>query len=332
MNISEHDSSDGMIEPGLISTGLRDFDHRRPHDRRSSVVIAQTTPDRVDVHKSLNVRCGEDDIVITHMAKSAPSHGMTDPHIKSAAFTACLHLTAFSDCDVWCDGTREPSPPLPAGAVHIHDMRHAWSADVQGPFSVVNFYIPQSALDSISDDLGASRIDNMRCPMSDAKVDDVFKHLALALLPALREPDQANKLFVDHAWRAVTAYLARSYGALRSAPASRRGGLAPWQERRAKEMLLADLSGNLTLPDLARACRLSCSHFSQAFRMSVGCPPHQWLLVKRVERAKHLLLNTSRSLSDIALETGFSDQSHFTRVFAQRVSSSPAAWRRAQER
>jgi AraC-like DNA-binding protein len=257
---------------------------------------------------------------------------MTDPHVRSAAFTACLHLKAFSDCDVWCDGTRQNVIPISAGAIHINDMRHSWSADVRSGFEVVNFYIPQSALDCISDDLGAARIDDLHCPMSEAKVDDVFKHLALALLPALMVPDQANKLFVDHAWRAVTAYLARCYGSLRSPPVSARGGLAPWQERRAKEMLLADLSGSLTLPDLARACHLSCSHFSQAFRISVGCPPHQWLLLKRVERAKHLMLNTSQSLSDIALETGFSDQSHFTRVFSQRVSASPAAWRRAQER
>jgi AraC family transcriptional regulator len=86
------------------------------------------------------------------------------------------------------------------------------------------------------------------------------------------------------------------------------------------------------LPELASACRLSPSHFSKAFRHTVGCPPHQWLLTQRVERAKHLILNTSQSLSEIALTTGFADQSHLTRVFSQRVKASPAAWRRSQGR
>jgi transcriptional regulator GlxA family with amidase domain len=108
--------------------------------------------------------------------------------------------------------------------------------------------------------------------------------------------------------------------------------LAPWQERRAKELLMADLSGDLSLPDLAHACCLSTSHFSHAFRQTIGCPPHQWLLAQRVERAKQLILNTRQPLSEIALATGFADQSHFTRVFTQRVKASPAAWRRAQQR
>ena len=110
-----------------------------------------------------------------------------------------------------------------------------------------------------------------------------------------------------------------------------RGGLAPWQEKRAKEMLRANLSGDLGLPELASACRLSSGQFSRAFKRTVGCPPHQWLLHQRVERAKELILNTDEPLRAIALDTGFADQSHFTRVFSQRVKATPAAWRRDHE-
>jgi AraC-like DNA-binding protein len=97
-------------------------------------------------------------------------------------------------------------------------------------------------------------------------------------------------------------------------------------------MLLADLSGSLSLADLSSACRLSCSHFSHAFRQTVGCPPHQWLLTQRVERSKQLLINTDQPLAEIALVTGFADQSHFTRVFSQRVKVSPGVWRKEQAR
>jgi AraC family transcriptional regulator len=297
-----------------------------------SVVIAQTSSGRVDVHKSLTVKSAQDDLIITHMMRTRPGHGMTEPQAKRAAYAACVHLDEFSGYDVWCDEKHDSSLALASGALHINDMRHSWLADIRSAFQVVNFYIPQSALDDITDDQGAPRIEELHCPMSSAKVDAVVKNLALALLPALIRPDQTNRLFVDHAWRAVTAHLARTYGTLRTSPLPGRGGLAPWQERRAKEMLTADLSGSLSLPELASACRLSCSHFSQAFRQTVGCPPHQWLLAQRVERSKQLILNTKQSLSDIALATGFADQSHFTRVFSQRVKASPAAWRRAQGR
>jgi AraC family transcriptional regulator len=113
-------------------------------------------------------------------------------------------------------------------------------------------------------------------------------------------------------------------------PQRARGGLAPWQERRAKAMLAENLSGNVRLASLASACRLSASHFSLAFRQTVGYPPHQWQMRQRVEHAKHLLVSSCQPISDIALAVGFADQSHLTRVFSQLVKTSPAAWRRAQ--
>jgi AraC family transcriptional regulator len=296
------------------------------------VVIAQTSCNRVDVYKTLTVASAQNDFVINHLSRSRPGHGMTEPQAKRAAYAVCVHLDEFSSYDVWCDERHDSSLALPSGALHINDMRHSWLADIRSSFQVINFCIPQWALDDICEDYGAARSEELHCPINDARVDAVIQSLALAILPAIIMPDNANRLFLDHAWRAVTAHLAKTYGSLRTNSLSGRGGLAPWQERRAKEMLMADLSGGLTIRQLASACRLSCSHFSQAFRQTVGCPPHQWLLAQRVERAKQMILNTAQPLSDIALETGFADQSHFTRVFTQRVKASPAAWRRAQER
>jgi AraC-like DNA-binding protein len=107
------------------------------------------------------------------------------------------------------------------------------------------------------------------------------------------------------------------------------GGLAPWQARRIENYTNANLSKPISLADLANECRLSPSYFSVAFKKTVGCAPHRWLLKRRVERAAHLLLTTKQPLVDIALSVGFADQSHFTRVFARYVRATPAAWRRA---
>jgi AraC family transcriptional regulator len=108
-----------------------------------------------------------------------------------------------------------------------------------------------------------------------------------------------------------------------------RGGLAPWQVRRAKEVLSANLDGGVPLKEVARECRLSVSHFSRAFRRTMGVAPHRWLLARRIELAKEQLRNTELSLSDAALACGFADQSHLTRVFTRMVGVSPGAWRRA---
>lgn len=129
---------------------------------------------------------------------------------------------------------------------------------------------------------------------------------------------------------AVGIYVAQTYGGMRPVLRPVRRGLAPWQERRAKEMIAANLGG-VPLKELARECRLSMSHFSRAFRRSVGMAPHRWLMKRRIEVAKEMLREGRMSLTDVAAACGFCDQSHLTRVFKRMVGVSPRAWRRALE-
>ena len=243
------------------------------HQLDTNVVVAQTSPQRLNFRRSLRIKSsGQDDLVLIHMLRGKSGHGMTDAQVRAEAYAACVHLDEFISYDIWCDERHESSRALREGAIHINDMRHLWRADIRSSFHVVNFYITQSALDEISEEYGGSGTMELRCPMSNAFVDNVFKNLALALLPAIAHPDEANKLFLEHTARAVKVHLATTYGSLRCQTTWGRGGLAPWQERRAKDMLRADLSGNLSLTELADACRLSVSHFSQAFKQTVGCP------------------------------------------------------------
>ena len=306
--------------------------HKVDRSAATRFVIAQTSPDRVNSVRSLRVNVASPtDFAIVELFRGSSGHGMTEPLERAESYAACVHLDWLNDYDVWCDDRHISSRAIPTGAIHISDMRHAWRADVRSPFHVVNFYIPQAELDEFADDQGAPRIEELKCPIDLGHIDPVLYNLARALLPSLARPDHTNRLFAEYASRAVTAHLVKSYGSLPLTPRNSQGGLAPWQERRAKEILIANLTANIGLSELASACRLSLSHFSHAFRRTVGLPPHQWLLSQRVDRAKQLLLNTNRPLCEIALDTGFCDQSHFTRIFSKLIGESPAAWRRAQE-
>ena len=106
--------------------------------------------------------------------------------------------------------------------------------------------------------------------------------------------------------------------------------LAPWQVRRAIQLLVEATSTTCPVATLAAACGLSRSHFAHAFRATIGVPPHKWLLLHRVRHACEMMGRTDQSLAEIAQRCGFADQSHFSRTFRAVMGSSPAAWRRAR--
>lgn len=107
-------------------------------------------------------------------------------------------------------------------------------------------------------------------------------------------------------------------------------GLAPWQVRRVMVHIEANLGESIRNKDLAALARVSIFHFNVAFRNSVGHPPHEYVIRRRIERAQGLMLATDTPLSEIAIECGFADQAHFTRQFRSVAGETPAAWRRAR--
>lgn len=104
--------------------------------------------------------------------------------------------------------------------------------------------------------------------------------------------------------------------------------LAPWQVRRALQLLIKATASTCPVATLAAACGLSRSHFAHAFRATTGVPPHKWLLLHRVRHACEMMERSDRRLAEIAHSCGFADQSHFSRTFRSVMGSSPAVWRR----
>jgi AraC family transcriptional regulator len=215
-----------------------------------------------------------------------------------------------------------------AGESCLYDLKRDFSALLDKPYHNLFFYLPRVALDAIADEANVSRIRDLSYKPGAAVNDATISGLGSLLLPALSHPDQANRLFVDHVLLAVGAHIAQTYGGMRPVSRLVRGGLAPWQERRAKEMIAANLDG-VPVTELARECRLSRAHFSRAFRRSVGVAPHNWLIEQRIVLSKKKLRDDRLSLAGVAAECGFSDHAHFTRHFARIVGVTPSAWRRA---
>ncbi|MEJ0037876.1 MAG: helix-turn-helix transcriptional regulator [Gammaproteobacteria bacterium] len=111
------------------------------------------------------------------------------------------------------------------------------------------------------------------------------------------------------------------------APTHRRMRLPLYLLKRVHEHIDSNLDGTLNLGTLAAVARLSPSHFSRCFRNTTGITPHAYVMQQRLQRARLLIASTSLCLTEIALRTGFADQSHLTRRFNRRMGSTPGAFR-----
>ena len=87
------------------------------------------------------------------------------------------------------------------------------------------------------------------------------------------------------------------------------------------------MPARVELATLAELAGLSQSHYHRAFKVSTGLAPYQWQLQARIQQAKGLLMDTNRSLEDVAQATGFADAVHFGRAFRKMTGATPAAWR-----
>jgi AraC family transcriptional regulator len=109
----------------------------------------------------------------------------------------------------------------------------------------------------------------------------------------------------------------------------RPGGLANWQAKRTIAYIEENLGSKMDTGDLASVVALSRSYFCRAFKHSVGLPPMEYVVVRRVERAKAMISSTRDGLADIAMACGFADQAHLNRRFRDLVGMSPGRWRRS---
>jgi AraC-like DNA-binding protein len=264
---------------------------------------------------------------VTDIRSDKPVFGVTDVVAAEDAYLLCILERDMIDHQVWENGRSFPRHTVRQGDFLLRDLKREQAATIDQPHHSTHFYFSRAALNEVAGDAGVPRIGELDYTPGIPIIDPVASNLAACFRPALVSPEQVNRLFLEHILFAMGGHVACTYGGMQNSVRSRSSGLAQWQERLAKEMMRADLSGP-SLAEIARHCGLSVGQFSRGFKQSTGAPPYRWLLQQRVEQAKRRLANSKESISSIALACGFSDQSHLTRVFARHVGVTPAAWRR----
>lgn len=161
-----------------------------------------------------------------------------------------------------------------------------------------------------------------------ATLDTQTYQLVLSLKQALEAAAHSGRDGVSCAGRQLCEHLLERYHQP-AANSPGRQSLAPWQERKAKEILARSLNARMFIADVAEQCAMSRSHFSRAFKKTTGMSPQEWSLDLRVRRAKELLADESLPIALISLECGFADQSHFSRMFSKLTGTTPMRWRQS---
>lgn len=260
--------------------------------------------------------------------RDQPNLGMTKPNTPSAAFAATVYLSELPCMNRWRDGSLQPEPIRCVGDLRCLDMRHEYVSDVAHPFYTFNVFVPQEAFDKLAEEMGTHTVTRLTPSGAEACHDGFMLDLARAMVPLLEQPAQLEKMLAEHILAAIRLHLAIRYGGMSIPFPRRHESLAGWQMHKVKELMLDDLAADIGVEELAQACGLSVGYFIRAFRGTVGISPHRWRTYQRIAKSKSLLVGSDDPICKIALDCGFSGQSHFSRVFSAVTYVSPGAYRR----
>jgi len=165
-------------------------------------------------------------------------------------------------------------------------------------------------------------------PAHELPVDATLMQLTKMLINAV--PGESDAAFAQHMVEVIVARLGVLQLRRSAEPRNASKALPRWRLQRVTAYVKEHVSDAISLADMATAAGMSPMHFAAQFRAATGLRPHHYLLQCRIQHAKALLTDASRSLIDIAISVGFRTQAHFTTVFKNFEQTTPMQWRRSR--
>jgi AraC family transcriptional regulator len=187
-----------------------------------------------------------------------------------------------------------------------------------GPSHILSMTIPTARVDDFTEACGA-RIDIRH---EEAFRDPQIARQIVRLWHALADDAPAGRLLADQVMRGLLDALARRTDARVPARQARERLSAP-TVRRLRDFVESRLADDLDVPMLAGVAGLSPAHFARAFAATVGMTPFDYVMTRRLARARELLERTDRSALAISLDVGFRTPSHFTARFRREFGVTP---------
>lgn len=269
------------------------------------------------------IRIERTSVAVTCISCDWENNGLTAPLPVEDAFLLTVQLRDTARHDLWIDGHSRKTGPLHRGSISIYDLRTSPMVNSVSAFRNMHFHIPRETLNAVAAREGYGEVDELPNEPGLGMDDAILAGLGLSLKGAFDAPSALSTLFFDHVTTAMMSQLVQAHG-IRTARRSRADvRLTSAQAARVKDMLMTDLSGNVTMGELAETCAMSVGEFRLAFRHATGLMPHQWLMTQRIERARDLLKTTHLPLLEVAHFSDFVDIRQMRRTFAVALGTSP---------
>jgi AraC family transcriptional regulator len=157
--------------------------------------------------------------------------------------------------------------------------------------------------------------------------DPLIYQIGLALKTELNANRSTDRLYTESLTDTLLVHLLRLCSSQAHLASCFNQGLSKLQLQAVIDYIQANIDRNLSLTELASITQLGSHHFSNLFKRSTGLSPYQYVIQQRLNKAKELLKNTDRSIVDIAIQTGFANQSHLTTAFRKHLSIAPKKYR-----
>jgi len=197
------------------------------------------------------------------------------------------------------------------------------------PIDVSHLYLSHSSIETVASEVFEKDISQIELSDRVRSEDKVLPALVSQLENELVAGEFGGQLYVDALKNQACIHILRRYSNIIFNESSL-GYFNRAQKHRLVDFIDEYLDTNIAINDLAGLLQMSAFHFGRKFTKDFGCPPHAYIIKKRVEKAVQLLSTSNIPIKVIFAQCGFSDQSHMTRIFKRLVGTTPAALRKSK--
>jgi AraC family transcriptional regulator len=225
-----------------------------------------------------------------------------------------LHSVTSADADV--------------GALTLATAGTSYCWTTEGPIGFAHLYLHPHSIDRVLNeefDRDARSVDLIDCV---ARRLPLLSAMMSGMVEQVETPSFASRLVLDTLLHGLIVRLVSECSTLSEASSFAPHSISPRRLRRVLDFIDSNLGTDLELADLASVAGSSRFHFSRAFRDATGFPPYRFLIHRRIEAAKTLLLQDTLSIDQIAGQCGFNSQNQFSAMFRRVFGTSPARFRR----